>query len=141
MSTTLEQMEQLAARIAELRAKEAEASAAKKLISEELDKAEAKMLEALTQNDMRQYRSKVGLVSLGFFTSVKTPKLDSDKKAFFDYLKSLGLYDQMISVNSTTLNSFYRSKQEEAVAAGNDGFAIPGITEVTVEPRLLFRRS
>lgn len=137
---TLVKMEALAKTIDDLRRKETEMKQAKEAVSNELEAREQEMIKILTDNEMKGYRAKVGLLSLAFRTSVRTPKTPEDRAAFFEYLKAQGLYDQMISVNSQTLNSFYKSKLDEAVNRGEEDFAIPGLKEVTISPTLSFRR-
>lgn len=64
-------------------------------------------------------------------TSVRVPKTAEDRKAFFDYLKSRNVYEQMITVNSQTLNAFYQGEYEVAQDTGNQDFKIPGIDDHT----------
>lgn len=140
MSITLQEMEKFAAEIDTLRKEEAAASATKKAITEKLEVAENNLIKILGENDLTSYRASCGLLSIAYRTSVKTPKTAEDKQKFYDYLRSKGLYDSMISVNSQTLNSFYKSEMEQAQEAGNSEFAIPGINEVTINETLSFRR-
>lgn len=73
--------------------------------------------------------------------SVRIPKDEESKSAFFEWLKTQGLFDSMISVNSQTLNSLYRAKSEEALKEGILDFRIPGIDESTKYKQLGMRRS
>lgn len=137
---TLEQMEALAAKIADLRLKEAELSDQKKRVSQELALEEGLAMEWLSEQCLTSYRSKVGTISIGYRSSVKTPKLPADREAFFNYLKERGLFDNMITVNSQTLNAFYKKELEAATDRGDPDYAIPGIGEVTIDQILSFRR-
>jgi ATP-dependent protease HslVU (ClpYQ) ATPase subunit len=141
MSTTIQEMEKMVEEIADLRMKESQASAAKKAATEALEAAELRMLTTLNGEGLTSYRGSMGLVSLSYRTSVKTPKTDEDRQKFFDYLKERGLYDKLISVNSQTLNSFYKSELEAALESGKDGCEIPGINEVSVQEILSFRKA
>lgn len=140
MSITIEQMNEQVATIAALRAEEEQASRAKKEVTERLEAAEARMLEMLTDSGMTNYRSPLGLVTVAFRTSVKTPKTPAEKELFHNWLRAQGLYDQLISVNSQTLNSLYKSELEKAKERGDTDFAIPGIDGVTIAPQLRFSR-
>lgn len=140
MSVTIEELNGMAAKIDELRRKEAEAKLIVKGISEELEKAEHTMIEVLSDNGMTSYKSPVGTCSISFRTSVKVPKTDTDRQAFFQYLRDKGVYDSMITVNSQTINSFYKAELELAKEAGDDSFSIPGLSEVTLNQVLSFRR-
>lgn len=62
-------------------------------------------------------------------TSVKTPKTEEAKYEFFKYLKTLGLFESMISIDSRTLNKLYKSMAEEALEKGVLDFRMPGIDE------------
>lgn len=140
MSTTIQEMEQIVQEIAELRSQEAQASLAKKGITEKLEAAELKMITILTEAGIPSFRGSSGLVSISHRTSVKTPKTLEDREKFFSYLKERGVYDSMISVNSQTLNSFYKSEIELAQQEGRDGFEVPGLNEVTIQETLSFRK-
>lgn len=135
----LKELIDLAASIVELRDKEKEASDAKRVITAKLEIAEIKALELLQANNLKQFRAPACLLSVAFLTSAKTPKTPEDKAALFAYLKEINRYD-MVSVNSLTLNSFYKEQLELAKERGEDDIQIPGITEVTVLPRLSVTR-
>jgi hypothetical protein len=129
------------ARVAELRALEAEASNMKKTITDQLETEEAKILKMLTDNDLKQFRCEHGLVSIGYFTSVKTPKTPEDRDAFFAWLKQKGVFMDTITVHSATLNALYKSEMEIAIQRGDVDFKIPGISEETITERLSFRKA
>jgi hypothetical protein len=141
MSVTVAQLEELAKQIADLRVKEAEMSAEKKKITAELEAREKFMIETLNQEGLTMFKSSVGTLSLSHRSSVKTPKDPDSRAAFFAYLKEKGIYDQMITVNSMTLNALYAKELDAAIARGEDDFQIPGISEVTLNEILSFRRN
>lgn len=72
--------------------------------------------------------------------SVKVPKTLEDKLALFEYLRSLGLFDEMVSMNSMTLNSFYKTMSEEALAKGILEFRMPGVEAPTSYKQLKMRK-
>lgn len=102
---------------------------------------EAAILEALQDNGLQNYRSPHGLVSVTSKTSVRLPQTPEDKEAFYNYLKSRGIFDTMISVNSMTLNSWYKAEFANAIAEGNEDFKIAGLNEVTITPQLSLRKA
>lgn len=62
--------------------------------------------------------------------SVKVPKNPEDKEALFNWIavhKGKDVLDNMMSIHSASLNSFYKSELEIAKEEGNVDFAIPGI--------------
>ena len=95
-----------------------------------------KILFILQENDMEKYASKHGTVFRVKRESVRVPKGPEEKAEFFAWLKNKGIYDELVTVNSVTLNALY--KQESEVANDPD-FKIPGIGESTVTFRLGMR--
>lgn len=60
--------------------------------------------------------------------SVKTPKTQEARSAFFEFLKSEGIFEDIISINSNTLNSLYKSYAEKALTENNVlEYIMPGI--------------
>ena len=74
-------------------------------------------------------------------TSVSTPKSLEDKKALFDFLQEKGIFLEMVSINSMTLNSLYKSLAEQALAEGILDYKMPGIAEPVNYVNLKIRRS
>ena len=60
-------------------------------------------------------------------SSVKTPKTNEEKKEFFDWAESKQLFWELVSVNSNTLNSLYKTEAEIALKSGVLDFRLPGI--------------
>lgn len=131
-------LNQLAEKIKDLRSKESEKAQEKKAITDELESAEGQMLELLTEAGLTSYSSPFGRVGISYRTSVRTPKTQEDKEAFFSYLKEIGQYDLLISINSQSLNSFYKEQLSLAKEQGLDDFIVPGINEVKITPTLSF---
>lgn len=73
--------------------------------------------------------------------TVKTPKTAEEKREFFDFLRSKDLFDDMVSINSSTLNSLFKSLNNEAIEAGNLDFRIPGLEAPTSSKSLKLRKS
>lgn len=74
-------------------------------------------------------------------TSVATPKTLEDKKALFDFLESQGIFLEIVSVNSQTLNSLYKSLAEKALEGGDLDFKLPGVAEPTTFTNLKTRKA
>lgn len=73
-------------------------------------------------------------------TSVTTPKTVEDKKLLFDFLEKRGIFMEIASVNSQTLNALYKSLAAEAADEGNFDFKLPGVGEPTTYTTLKLRR-
>lgn len=137
---TVEQMNWKLQKIRDLRAKESELSMQKKQVADELAIEEADMMQMLQELGMKSYRGPAGMATLTIKSSVRTPKSPQDREAFFSYLKDKGLYDDMISVNSVTLNSYYKNLQKEYEERGEEMPKIPGLNEITDKPSLSFKQ-
>jgi len=137
---TLNDLPGICEEIATLRSEEARMSLCKKEVSANLEIAEGKALEVLVASNLKSFKSAHGTVGVTVRTSVKTPKTLEEKAALFAYLKEIGMYDELVSVNSTTLNSLYKSKLEEAQAQGQDDFVLPGVGEPSISQIISFRK-
>ncbi len=108
-----------------------------------LKELEGKILQTLADHDMSSFKSSRGTVVRAVRYTVPTPKTIEDKVAFFDWLnkeKGREVYWTYASVNSQSLNSFYKAEMEAAKEAGNFNFKIPGLAEPEATP-ILSRRS
>lgn len=72
--------------------------------------------------------------------TVPTPKTIEDKKALGKNLQKRGIFWEMFSVNSQTLNSFYKTEMEAAIARGEKDFSLPGIAEPTYVKNIGLRK-
>lgn len=72
--------------------------------------------------------------------SVQTPKTPEDKEKLFEFLKSKDLFISMVSINSQTLNSLYKTLESEATAAGILEFELPGVPRPTPYTTLKLRK-
>jgi hypothetical protein len=61
--------------------------------------------------------------------SFAQPASPEDRAAFFGYLRSKGLFDSMISVNSRTLTSWASREVEEMEKEGRVGWLPPGLSQ------------
>lgn len=139
-AVTVDDLRAQVARIAELRDFSKEIGNTKKLNDEILDEEERKMLAMLEEANLKSFRSELGLVSASHRKSVATPKTPEDRDAFRKYLESVGMFETMWSVNSQTLNSYYKTEFEKAVEKGEEDFSLPGISGETITPILMFKR-
>lgn len=135
---TIEELNTLCEDLLKARAEEQAAKNVKDSIGEMVEEIEKKIIHALTESNLTSFKSPFGQAVLKYRTSVRTPKTPEARAAFFDYLKSKGLFDEMIGVNSASLNKFYREEFDEAVSRGESDFSIPGLDAPTVEPTLSF---
>jgi hypothetical protein len=121
----------------EYEAKRKEATA----LLEKYNKTEAAIMQALKDAGKKSYKvDGLGTISIRETEIVRVPATAEQKKKFFQYLRGKGesvLYS-LASVNSNTLNAWYRKEAEEAQRAGVLGFSIPGVEGSTVRETMAF---
>lgn len=98
-----------------------------KKTKEEVDKLEHKILSYMKEYGLPMFEGPFGRVSVKNYATVSQPATPEDKALFFDYLKEQGIYDQMISVNSRTLNSWVNREIESKEKNGEFGWVPPGL--------------
>lgn len=101
----------------------------KKQAQKALDEVEDRILDVLEANEVKTFDlPDVGKVTHKVTKTVKIPQSLEAKQEFLTYLKNLGddIYTELVGVNSSTLNRFYRLKDEEAVENG-EVLDIPGL--------------
>jgi hypothetical protein len=114
---------------------------AAKVEDAKLTKLEMQVLSFLKGTNRSNYKSKVGTMTLSKKRSWALPKSDEDRKAFFEFLKTEGTFDGMITVNSNTFNSYLKEKYETAEASGESStFQVPGVGEASVFESLRFTK-
>lgn len=108
----------------------------------ELAKMKEQMVLYLKELGREKYATPMGVVSIKERWSVTTPKKPEDREAFFNYLKEKGLYEEMISVNSQSLNALFRSEWDAAIERGEAmGFKMPGVGDPKLFSDLSIRKS
>lgn len=138
---TVAQLEELSQAIAAQREACDMAEQVKKAENKKLDDLEKKMMGLLNTAGKLNYHSNVGTISITTRESVRLPQTMEEKMAFFDYLKSKGIFEEMVSVHSATLNSFYKTEKELAAERGELVFSLPGIGEPSRQEILSFRKA
>lgn len=140
---TVDAIEGMAKSLKELRE---EIDADKAILSEKnaaLDELENKIVLTLKELGKTSYRSEYGTVSRNEKWRVNLPATPEDRAEFFEYLKNKGLFENMITVNSNTLNSYYMKEWEQAKGGDPEealNFKVPGIGEPKLYEALSFRK-
>lgn len=137
---TIEQVEQLAEKIAHQRSVISSVDATKKTMQEELDSMETEMLATLEILEKDSYDSSAGKFSVVHKQSIKTPKEIADKKALFAWLEEHGLFYELLSINSATLNKLYKEQRESLPVEEQLFFTLPGLEQPTEYKTLSFRK-
>jgi hypothetical protein len=119
----------------------------KKAAYELAEESDVKIMNALkAAGKSKYYVDGLGTAYLTTKSSVKVPGSIKEKVKFFDYLKQIGndVFLSMATVNSSTLNSWYNAKMEEAAERAKEQgtviqFEVPGIEAPTMRETLGFR--
>ena len=98
------------------------------------------ILRTLDLMELDNVRAHGYLFSKEVRSSVSTPKTIEDKKELFAFLESKGLFMEIASVNSQTLNALYKSLAEDAAKAGTLDFKLPGVGEPVTYTNLKLRK-
>lgn len=123
-------------------AREAE-DAAKEVLKEKsaiVDKIEMELKNYLTEYTALngKFHTKYGTVSLMKRMGVKVPK-GEELMEFFDYLEKRGAFEELATVNSNSLNSWYKSELQAREAEGNYDTNIPGLGAPTQSTFIKFK--
>lgn len=124
---TIKELDVMCDKILEFDAQIAELSAKKKELDKLRDSVEKTVISYLEKHHKTNWSSGGKLFTVVNRFSVQVPKSQEDKTAFFDYLRGKGIFENMITVNSQTLNAYYKTEKENALNEGNVDFNIPGI--------------
>jgi len=116
---------------AELKAEIAALEAETKVKKDKFGKLTSTILRTLDLMEIDSVRAHGFLFYKQLNTSVTTPKTTEDKEQLFEYLRSKGIFNEFVSVNSQTLNSLYKNLASEAAINGDLDFRLPGVGEPT----------
>jgi hypothetical protein len=95
-------------------------------LSAECKGMEAKLVELMTKLDMKSFKDSGITFTRVDKMSINIPK-GSARDEFFAYLKEIGHFEALISVNSQTLNSWWKEEDAKAKSKGEPYAMIPGL--------------
>ena len=114
-------------------------------IGSSCDALEHEILAHFEANDMTSFRvDGVALISVSERLSVQTPKTPDDKKAFFDWLletKGEQVFRHYQTINSQSLQSFFKAEWESMSEEQRLTFNMPGIGAPTLSKKLSVRKA
>lgn len=114
-------------------------------IGSSCDALEHEILAHFEANDMTSFRvDGVALISVTERLSVQTPKTPADKKAFFSWLKETKGEDVFLhyqTINSQSLQSFFKAEWESKSEDERLCFNMPGIGAPTLSKKLSVRKA
>lgn len=111
-----------------------------KKAQEEVDKLESKILLIMKENSLPNFKGEFGSISIKNNRSIKVPDTLEKKLEFFEYLKSKGIFEEMVSVHSKTLSSWFNAEVQAKESEGIFGFIPPGLSAPTEFQTLSVRK-
>lgn len=137
----IDEFEELLNTAYELKKEASELDAQKKKKEAELMELNRIILEEFNRLDKTSYKTNACQVIRVQKQSVKMPKDPDGRGQFFKYLKKLGCFEDLVSINHNTLNAFYKQEFEEAKRQGNFEFEIPGLEAPTLQEYITYRKN
>lgn len=137
---SLTEMNDLAEHIAELRDKKKDLEEHLSETSAKLEALQKRVIDVLMENGLTSYKAPAGTMSVTHHFSAKLPQ-GEEKAKCYEYLKSIGRFEDMASIHSATFNSWVKEQYELAKERGEDEPKLPGVTDVSTLLRISFRRS
>lgn len=140
-SITLSGLDQLCVELSALKGKIDELKNEKTALEQSYSELSEQIIAHLTAHKKDKYDTPVGSFGISRRFTYKTPKTPEEREAFFGYLKSQGTFDDLITVNSQTLNAYAKRELETAQEEGRSDFEIPGLGEPTLFERITIRKN
>lgn len=138
---TLQELDMICAEYAAKRQEKEKLDAEVREREKELFALEQKIQAYLEANNKTKYSvDGVGTFNVVERFSYKIPRTPEAKEKFFSYLRDKGVYEDLINVNSQTLNAFCKGQLEEARDRQDFNFTIPGLEEPTLFKKVQLRR-
>jgi hypothetical protein len=109
-------VEQMKSKVDEWHAKRSEIDVIKETLEEknsELRKIDGELFAMMEELNLKKFEGNLGKVQLIEQDYVNMPEDEEKKALFFDHLKEIGEFDQLITVNYQKLNSWHKNKREE----------------------------
>lgn len=95
-----------------------------------LHAVEAELFQIMETMDLKKFDGSIGKITLLEIDYVNNPATEEARQEFFDYLKSEGIFEEMVSVHYQKLNSFFKTKLDEAIEK-QQPLNIPGLEPKT----------
>lgn len=129
---TIQQLEQKIQLLAdeERYADEAKAELAKRV--EVVENTKSWLCAFMREHNKSSYPSTWGTLVRRIRQTYGVPKTNEDRDLFFGYLKAKGIFENLITVHSATLNSYVSGEQDAAAERGEFDFTVPGLGQPTV---------
>lgn len=126
--TTLKGLNELCKTLLQLRDNKEACAEALKVANEAVDEIETKILNVLVENNMPNFKSEHGTFSVKTSKTFAQPESLERKLELFEYLKTQGIFENMVAVNARTLSSWAAKEVESKEKQGVFGWVPPGLS-------------
>lgn len=99
-----------------------------------------KVIGYLEKYKKPNHRCRLGLLSRKETTSVKLPQ-GENKTKFFEYLKKEGVFEDLVHINSKTLNSMYNKEIDARCEKGDVTWEMPGIEGAIITVKIAMTKA
>jgi ATP-dependent Lon protease len=140
-SVSVQELENDIEQMFNLRMEKEQKEAEAKAINEQLTEIQNKVMGKLESLELTSYKAKAGTFSFSMREGFRVPKDLENKKKFLDYLKDKGIFDEMITVNSQTLNSWAKAEIEAALERNEFDYQVPGLEKAQPVPSFKMTQS
>jgi hypothetical protein len=137
---TMKEFESLIEQAYKLKAEKEELEAQAEAVGATLTELQKQILAHMEAFEKESYKSKWGTIIAVNKSSVKIPRDPEAKAKFFAYLDKKGIKEDLLTVNSQTLNSFWKAERDAAIAAGAEEFQMDGIDPPTMYKQITMRK-
>lgn len=137
--SNIESLDKLCALLWDARQSYDAADTVRKDWGKKCDEYEKQIIDTLVEIGKTNWETEQCKISITHKSSVKVPKDLESKQKFFEYLREKGLFDELVSINSNTLNGYYKEQLEAEMEAGNTDWEMPGIGAPTITKGLQVR--
>ena len=106
--------------------------------TDELKKCQQEITDYLNEISKESYHGRAGVFAKKDKYSYRLPKDQANRELLFAYMKEQGVYDEMVGVNSITLNSW---ANQEIEAKGLIDYRIPGLAQADIYTVVSMRKA
>lgn len=139
-NTTIQTLDRLCEKFADLKGRADALEDQAKSFRDMANEISAEIMALLTESKKTSWQTPIGNFILSNRFTVPTPKDPEQKQAFFSYLKQKGIFEDLVSVHSQTLNAWYRQELDAALDKGDVNFKVPGLEDPKYVQTLSIRK-
>lgn len=136
---TLEELNNLCARLRVLRDDKNELEDRVKDLNTDIADVQARILEAMIEHEIPSIKGPFGTISVKYQKTFRQPETMEDKLKLFEYLKEEGIFNDMVKVDSRTLSSWASEEVEARERDGIVGWVPPGLQPPSEFPKISLR--